>query len=159
MIIWTDNDALQSGLHTNFKLSSAGESVILSDGITIYDQVNFGIQTTDVSYARCPDGGIFAFTSPTFDALNDCFASISESETPLKITIFPVPTVENVFISSEENHLLHVQVIDLQGRKLFEIVTSEELIEIPSSNWQSGYYRIIVQSEIGKISTTAFVKE
>jgi hypothetical protein len=140
-------------------LSSAGESVILSDGITIYDQVNFGVQTTDVSYARCPDGGTFAFTSPTFDILNDCIASLSESETPLKIAVFPVPTAENVFISSEENHSLHVQVIDLQGRKLFEIVTGDKLIEIPSSNWQSGYYRIIVQSDNGKVATMPFIKE
>ncbi|MEY3437460.1 MAG: hypothetical protein RL265_45 [Bacteroidota bacterium] len=159
LIIWTDNDALQSGLHTNFKLSSAGESVILSDGTTIYDQVNFGLQTTDVSYARCPDGGTFAFTVPTFDALNDCIASLSEGETPLKIAVFPVPTAENVFVSSEENNSLHVQVIDLQGRKLFEIVTGDKLIEIPSNNWQSGYYRIIVQSDSGKVATMPFIKE
>jgi hypothetical protein len=159
LVIWTDNDALQSGLHTNFKLSAAGETVILSDGITVYDQVDFGLQTTDVSYARCPDSGIFAFTAPTFDAPNDCLAAIPESETPLQITVFPVPTAENVYISSKENDVLHVHVIDLQGRKLFEIVTSEKLIEIPSSNWQTGYYRIMVQSEMGKISTFPFLKE
>jgi hypothetical protein len=52
-----------------------------------------------------------------------------------------------------------VQVIDLQGRKLFEIVTGDKLIEIPSSNWQSGYYRIIVQSDSGKVATMPFIKE
>ena len=159
LVFWTDNDALQSGLHTNFKLSSAGELLILSDGITIYDQVIFGVQTTDVSYARCPDGGTFSFTAPTFDALNDCIATITEIEIPLQISIFPNPTAENVFISSTENNSLHVQVIDLQGRILYKIVTSEQLIEIPSSSWQSGYYRIIVQSETGKISNIPFLKE
>jgi hypothetical protein len=159
LIIWTDNDANQSGLHTNFKLSSAGESIILSNGSVIYDQVDFGIQTTDVSYARCPEGGTFAFTNPTFDALNNCTLSLNENNLPLNVSVYPVPTSGNVFISSKETEKLSILVIDLQGRKLYSTISSDELIEIPMNNCQSGYYRVIITTESGKVTNVPIIKE
>jgi hypothetical protein len=159
LIIWTDNDANQSGLHTNFKLSSAGESIILSNGSVIYDQVDFGIQTTDVSYARCPEGGTFAFTNPTFDALNNCTLSLNENNLPLNVSVYPVPTSGNVFISSKETEKLSILVIDLQGRKLYSTISSDELIEIPMNNCQSGYYRVIITTENGKVTNVPIIKE
>jgi hypothetical protein len=159
LIIWTDNDANQSGLHTNFKLSSAGESIILSNGSVIYDQVDFGIQTTDVSYARCPEGGTFAFTNPTFDALNNSTLSLNENNLPLNVSVYPVPTSGNVFISSKETEKLSILVIDLQGRKLYSTISSDELIEIPMNNCQSGYYRVIITTESGKVTNVPIIKE
>lgn len=159
LIIWTDNDVDQSGLHTNFKLSSLGETLILSNGSVVYDEITFGAQMTDLSYARCPDAGSFAFTAPTYDANNNCFLSVSESETPMEIKVYPVPTSGNVFVSSEENGELSIAVFDMQGRILYQTSSSEQLIEIPSFNWQSGYYRILIQSETGKTVNEAFIKE
>ena len=50
LIVWTDEDGSQSGLHANFKLSASGENLILLDKDTaIVDQVTFGSQRTDVS--------------------------------------------------------------------------------------------------------------
>jgi hypothetical protein len=159
LIIWTDNDADQSGLHTNFKLSAAGESIILSNGSVIYDQVDFGIQTTDVSYARCPEGGTFAFTIPTYDALNNCTLSVNENNLPLNLSVYPVPSSGNVFISSKETEELSILVIDLQGRKLYSTISSDDLIEIPMSNCQSGYYRVIITTESGKVTNVPIIKE
>jgi hypothetical protein len=73
LIIWADDDTDQAGLHATFKLSGSGESVILSgpDSMTI-DAVDYPEQTTDVSYARIPNGtGDFQAAAPTFDDNND----------------------------------------------------------------------------------------
>lgn len=73
LIIWADDDTTQAGLHANFKLSSAGEEVVLSrsDG-RIIDQVTFPAQTLELSYSRIPNGtGPFRWVIPTFDKNND----------------------------------------------------------------------------------------
>lgn len=56
-VVWADGDGTQPW-STTFKLSAAGEAVGLfaADGATL-DQVEFGAQATDVSFARTPDGG------------------------------------------------------------------------------------------------------
>ena len=60
LLIWADDDDGDSpGLHTNFKLSAGGESVVLSDvdarNNVVIDSVDFPAQTTDVSYGRSPE--------------------------------------------------------------------------------------------------------
>lgn len=73
LIIWADNDIEQEGLHAGFKLSASGETVYLADAdANIIDEINFGQQTTDVSFARSPNGtGTFQLQTPTFNASND----------------------------------------------------------------------------------------
>ncbi|MFB3042224.1 MAG: CotH kinase family protein, partial [Candidatus Poribacteria bacterium] len=61
LIIWTDEDGKdQPGLHTNFKLSKSGETVMLVDtdarGNQILDLVKFGKQKKDTTIGRFPDG-------------------------------------------------------------------------------------------------------
>ncbi len=58
VLIWCDDDPGQSGLHTNFKLSAAGEFIglIAEDGITVIDSITFQRQQADVSFGRYPDG-------------------------------------------------------------------------------------------------------
>lgn len=161
LVIWTDEDSGQSGLHTNFKLSAAGETLYLSNGNggTVYDMVEFGIQTEDVSWARCPDGGTFQFEDPTFDALNNCELSVSENELPLNIRLYPVPTAANLFLQSRENGKLSIKIVDLQGRRVYIATSDQEVTEIPSSEWQAGWYQVRVVSEAGKMTTVPFVKE
>jgi hypothetical protein len=159
LIFWSDNDTEQSGLHTNFKLSTSGESVIISgnDG-TIYDEVDFGVQTTDVSYARCPDGGTFTFTAPTFDALNNCTLGINEDVLPLAIRLYPVPTANNVYLQSGEQGALTVRIMDLQGRIVYTTESDQTTIEIPSAQWPAGWYQACVTGKSGKQTTVPFLK-
>lgn len=51
-------DGLDSGLHTNFKLSADGEEIALytSAGV-LADSISFSRQTSDISYGLFPDGG------------------------------------------------------------------------------------------------------
>ena len=72
LIVWADEDTTQAGLHTNFKLSSQGEVVLLSspDGV-LRDKVSFPAQTIELSWARNPDGtGSFRWQTPTFNRTN-----------------------------------------------------------------------------------------
>jgi hypothetical protein len=72
LIIWADNDTTQYGLHSNFKLSSSGEKVVLSyPDSTIIDEVAFPAQTNELSYSRFPNGtGPFRWQIPTFEKSN-----------------------------------------------------------------------------------------
>jgi spore coat protein CotH len=160
LIIWTDEDGGQSGLHTNFKLGSTGESVIFSDGMFLYDQVDFPALLSDQVYARCPDAGTFTIGDfPTFAATNNCYVGVDEASLSMDITVYPVPTNGNVFVSSKENAELAIQVIDLQGRLLYETTSSKALIEIPSAQWNAGFYHIRIQEGSSKLKTVSFIKE
>jgi hypothetical protein len=72
LIVWADSDTTQTGLHTNYNLSAAGENVVLlSPDKEIIDLVEYPATTIEQSYARVPDGtGDFIWTTPTFNGAN-----------------------------------------------------------------------------------------
>lgn len=57
LLVWCDDDTLQGPLHTNFKITSIGEPLVLftPEG-KILDSLRFGIQYADTSFGRFPDG-------------------------------------------------------------------------------------------------------
>ncbi len=59
LIIWTDGDTDDTGLHANFKLGAEGEEIALcdTDGITVIDYMTFEDLAGNTSYGRVPDGG------------------------------------------------------------------------------------------------------
>jgi hypothetical protein len=68
LVLWADGEPLQGANHLSFKLTAAGEEIGLFDadihGNVSVDSLNFGLQVTDVSEGRCPDGtGIFVSMS------------------------------------------------------------------------------------------------
>jgi hypothetical protein len=74
LIFYADSSTTEGDYHTNFSLSAGGENVVLysSDATqygvppeTIIDQVTFGAQTVDYSWARIPDGRDFAASEVT----------------------------------------------------------------------------------------------
>jgi hypothetical protein len=73
LVIWADADTLQSGLHTNFKLSADGEKLYFSNRkVLIIDKVEYPAQTQELAYARNPDwSGSFRWQTPTFGMTNN----------------------------------------------------------------------------------------
>ena len=74
LILWADNDTEQEGLHTNFKLSSAGESLFIvasdSQGNQLLDSISFGSLSEDESIGRIDETGTIAPIGPTPGAAN-----------------------------------------------------------------------------------------
>jgi hypothetical protein len=98
LILWADQDILDGPLHCNFKLSALGEEVILSDAqLNSVDRVIFGPQTTDLGYARIPNGsGNFIIQTHTFNANNEGNTAIEALTAEIDITAFPNPTGNNL---------------------------------------------------------------
>jgi hypothetical protein len=59
LLIWTDRDTADTGLHADFRLNGGGEELGLfnSDGTTLVDSIIYGPQTRNVSFGRYPDAG------------------------------------------------------------------------------------------------------
>jgi hypothetical protein len=142
LIIWADNDIEQSGLHTNFKLSSLGDNIIFSNGAVIFDQIALGPQATDVSYARCPDGGATFMTGiPTFNATNSCLSGLNESFMN-KVRIYPVPFNSDFTLNGEDILGKDIIIVDLIGREVYNGKIDSNNLYISGSLWISGVYSL-----------------
>lgn len=69
LCVWADGDTLQSGLHTNYKLSTLGETVLfLTPEFQLVDRVSYDEQLFQLSFARIPNGtGDFSWVNATFN--------------------------------------------------------------------------------------------
>lgn len=156
LVVWCDNDPEQSGLHTNFKLSAAGENLVFTNGNTFLDQVVFEIQTQDVSYLRCPDAGFFTFGLPSFNSTNGCFLDLQEIKTAFEIVLYPNPANEFIYIRSALAGTF--EIIDQQGRVLHtsELLLGESQLDIAS--YTSGVYFVRIQLQNGEIKQLKWIK-
>lgn len=89
MFFWVDDDEEQGPHHANFKLDKDGEQIGIfhtdSSSNAVIDSITFGVQQTDVSMGRMPDGGptwqFFSNSTPGISNLNTAieekFANIS----------------------------------------------------------------------------------
>ena len=86
LLLWFDKDIDQGLLHVDSKLSASGEEIGLfaADG-TLIDSRIFGIQTTDISEGRTPNGGpgwgFFSFPTPL--AANTTTPGTINADTPI----------------------------------------------------------------------------
>jgi len=82
LLFWADDDGTQGPTHLNFNLSKDGESIGLFDsyanGNLPLSIITFGIQSTDVSYGRFPDGvqNWGFMRSPTPGTTNDAIENL-----------------------------------------------------------------------------------
>lgn len=104
-IIWADNQPWQGTLHTNFKLSSTGESiwVTLPDQVSVVDSVYFGATTSGYSWGREHDANSnwIEFKIPTpadsnHIILPNLIPQINYTNEALKI--YPNPSTSNTVI-------------------------------------------------------------
>jgi len=152
LVVWTDLDTMQQGLHANFKLAAAGDSVYITNSAGfVIDSVYFGPQSPDISYFRCPNGiGNFSYTlSYTFNQSN-CPTSIGELSSE-KISVYPVPSQGSVTIESKVN-INNIKIFDLTGKCVLNVNIGNEnnyKMELPSLN--DGLYLLqINNSELVK---------
>ncbi|MFK7969773.1 MAG: CotH kinase family protein [Bacteroidia bacterium] len=155
LIVWADNDDTQAGLHANFKLSASGESLYLSDANgDIIDDVTFAAQTTDVSYARIPNGtGDFASVAATFNVTNDVSTAIEPAiEETIGLTVYPNPASEmfTVKIAEQNPTEREISVSNLRGKILYQGAVSQQTT-IQTSGWAAGMYIVRVGNAYVKL--------
>lgn len=144
LIVWADNDEDQSGLHSNFKLSAAAESVILSDASGgIIDEISYIDQTSDISFGRFPNGtGDFQTMSPTFNAENMGTTSTSNFESEKSVLeAFPNPAQNEITLSTDKE-MAFVFIYNSKGQKVLEQYPHSQATIIDISQLADGMYFI-----------------
>jgi hypothetical protein len=77
LIVWADLNFGSPGLHTGFGLGAKGDLIRLyaANGITVLDEIIFGLQVGDVSLGRVPDGsGAWVLNQPSAGFANTAAA-------------------------------------------------------------------------------------
>ncbi len=141
LIVWADEDQSQGPLHANFKLSAAGEFLMLSNGAGgVIDSLSFGPQRVDTTFGRYPNGtGPFAFMPRTFNALNSTL-SANEPWHDASLQIFPNPVLDILNIKSDQPLGL-VRVSDALGRQMLQMdKTNERTAVLNLKNLPNGLY-------------------
>jgi hypothetical protein len=147
-VVWADKDDLQTGYHTNFKLSASGETIYLSDAAgSILDQVTYTTQVADTSYGRYANGtGTFQTMFPTFSAENSLVNSIrtlNGDVIDFKAHPNPASTSFNLEITEQEEQERTVIVYDIYGQLIYENKIRKNL-SIQTSEWAAGMYIISI---------------
>jgi parallel beta-helix repeat protein len=130
LLIWADDDEPQGALHTNFRLSAAGEAITIHqrDGAvyTERERFEFGEQQTDVSFGRYPDGSaVMQAMQPTPGGSN--VASGVKELDQAGLEIFPNPFTDQLYISTGEvAKPYRLIVLDALGRNVMERATQTE---------------------------------
>ncbi len=144
MIVWADEDASQGAMHTNFKLSASGESVLLFDPDTaLADHVDFGAQEMDMGYARVPNGtGPFIIQLPTY-AANNNDVSMNEHGTTRLLRAFPNPTSTAFTLQWDGMEAEQIALYDAMQRLVWKgVLRPNERIDV--SELASGAYVAVV---------------
>jgi hypothetical protein len=153
LIVWADDKIETGPYHTNWKLSSTGETITLtSPNNTVIDQVVYGVQDTDIAYARIPNGtGDFVYQLPTFNGNNEIL-SVSDAPTGSQFTVYPNPTQNKIYVKSHIETLVKVELYGIDGTLLQQLEpSSSELTELDLSNLPSGIYILKTNSITNRI--------
>ncbi len=153
LIIWADNEPLDGPLHANFRLSAAGESLVLSNpSLLLVDQINFSAQTVDFGFARVPNGtGSFVIQAPTFNANNSPLSTVSFNEQNQDFGIYPNPTASVINVAIP--NLVGDQKIKIYNQ-IGQLVAENEasnLTQIDISNLPSGTYLLQYAQKTKKV--------
>ncbi len=158
LLIWADDDENQQGIHTNFKLSAAGESLALvaPDGLTIYDSVSFLNQTADISWGRIPNGsGPWRSLKPTPSSANNTVGIDPLNLTSLSFSIFPNPASHEITIkysnSPTSSNSFTLNIISLTGNvvfeKQFDIADMDSQYSLHIPDLPGGIYTVRIQNK------------
>ena len=155
LVVWADEDGMQEGLHANFKISASGEELFLVNPDTIViDEITFGEQKTDTSYARIPNGtGPFTFAEATFEAQNGETTSLNEVDFhSTKLLVQPNPAKESVFIQLNDPSELEIQlkIFDIMGRPVWQQDVSSTSLSLSLSAFEAGIYFLVVDDRVGQ---------
>ena len=159
LILWADEKSNQGGLHTNFRLSNNGEKIVVSNSLgQIMDSVTFPMQSTNIAYARIPNGsGSFYYKTPSFN-YNNNFASVSKID-DLKFECYPNPFMNQLNISLNNSDKSSISICDIHGKiiKSVKVGSYKKDIIFSTFSLKKGMYFVILKNN-ETISTQKIIK-
>lgn len=150
LIVWLDEDQADGPYHASFKLSAAGEFLMLSNGAgTVWDSLTFGPQQPTATYGRFPNGtGAFNFLVPSYNASN---STVSNQEPALPDwKIVPNPA-SDLFTLQCEKPLGKIRIMDSSGRLVQESRTNDTHTTVQVKDWPKGVYTVRVRNSVAKV--------
>jgi len=156
IVVWADDDDEQAGLHTAYKLSKAGEEVMLTNvtGETL-DSIEYSQQYSDTTFGRYPNGtGPWGFMPPTFHYYNSGFYSIGEIIIQDRVKIFPNPNngCFTIYFDTKNGRNPEISISDIHGKALFcEIITDAYYTDIDISDIPGGIYIVCIKTGYNSI--------
>jgi len=155
IVVFADSEPLEGPLHASFRLSGAGEEVvllhILGEDTTIIDHVVFGDQYNNVSWGRYPDGAdefqfmpyITPWHSNYWEPL-DTTSVISDMDT--QYAIYPNPAKSLFYIDMSRldiDERARVRIYSFTGREVLMMDhLNNEIIEVSMDEQPSGLYLV-----------------
>ncbi len=162
LIVWADKDDTQPGLHASFKLGKSGDEVFLTnnDG-TFIDSISFGEQTTNIAFARIPNGtGDFINQASTFKFNNEDASSTSDLFDQYQVDLSPVPATDflQVNIQSDTEEDFSIDLFSITGQLLQQnIPTQSNQARLDLSDLSDGFYTLSLKNEQGHRRAIKFV--
>ncbi|MFV0573282.1 MAG: CotH kinase family protein [Xanthomarina gelatinilytica] len=156
VIVWADKDVNHSGPHSNFKIGASGGELFLAyEDLTILDSVQYEEQTTNLGYARVPNGtGNFIIQVFTYNANNE---TLSLSENTLdNVKIFPNPNTGKLWINLGKP-IQQVNIYDTVGKLALEVNSPAFPLNI--EQLKTGLYFIQIKDNDGNIISKKLLKE
>jgi len=159
-LIWADNQTGQGSLHTNFRLSAAGEQVglyqMVGSDLKVLDEIIFTTHTENITASRIPDltGPMVLTATPTPRAQNIFETITGVYEEEQAYTVYPNPVTDQLTIEIQKP--ARIKVTNMQGT----IVLSAELQETGSVSFThlpAGLYVVSIITE-GKLLSKRIVK-
>jgi len=157
LVIWADDDEEQGDLHTAFKLSADGESVyLLNEAQELVDSVAFPTATTDVAYARNPNGtGPFVEQAHTIGSNNEQPLSIFERNASTGVQLYPNPTsgLLTLAIESSFTGTPSIEIVNVLGATVMQTAVENSTYQsLDVSGLRPGMYILRVQFEEGIVA-------
>jgi lamin tail-like protein/type IX secretion system substrate protein len=159
-IVWADGEVAQGTNHADFKLSKDGEEIVLSkyvDGVyNIVDHFVFGLQSTDISFGKLPNGnGTPVFLSPTPGYGNIILSSPEIFVQEMELHVFPNPFNEFLHIETNEE-ISHVSIFNMYGQIVFDKTENKKDCSI-DPKLQPGIYILMLRDKSNQIQTRKII--
>lgn len=171
LVFWASGDKNNGSMHTNFKLSADGEQIaIFSEAKYAYsfiDSVSYGLQTSDITEGRNPDGtgGFVTLDAPTPGYSNLLTSIVQYTPEVFDFKIYPNPFFDQLQIKSAASYsgILRFDFFNLAGKIVHQenkqLLTGSEII-VDLSNLSSGTYILRMQDafDMRLLSTLKLIK-
>jgi hypothetical protein len=152
-IVWADDSLSQGPMHVNFTLPSTGGFLGLyqetngpsgSFYVTV-DTITYPQLALDRSYGREQDGELpwVIFNSPTPGTSNENIVGFETSEINT-LMAYPNPVQDNFTIRLVSDEVATIKVHDVTGRLVWKNQASQQLVNIPTLDWEIGTYIVDV---------------